>query len=211
MTRDDGQTEKTRSRYERIAPVYDLMEAAAELRYRPWRRRLWSMVRAPRVLEVGVGTGKNMPFYPADTEMTAIDLTPGMLKRAQRRARRMSIDVELRLGDAQDLDFATDSFDAAVATFVFCSVPDPERGLQEMARVVRPGGRILLLEHVRSGLPGLGPLMDLFNPLVVRIVGANINRRTVRTVERSGLALEDVQELDPLDIFKLIIASPGRA
>lgn len=203
-------TGRTRSRYRRIAPIYDLSEALAERRYRPWRRELWSLARGPRILEIGVGTGKNMPFYPADAEITAIDLTPAMLERARRRAAALGRAVELRLGDVQALDLPEQHFDTAVATFVFCSVPDPALGLRELGRVVKPGGRILLLEHVRSDRPVLGALMDLLNPLVVRLVGANVNRRTVETVERAGLVLEEVEDLWRAGVFKRIVARPPR-
>jgi len=199
-------TRRTRSRYGRIAPIYDLSELLAERRYRPWRRQLWTLARGPRVLEVGVGTGKNLPFYPADVEVTAIDLTPAMLRRARRRATALGLDVALREGDVQALDFPDDSFDTAVATFVFCSVPDPERGLRELGRVVAPGGRILLLEHVRSDRRLVGALMDAVNPVVVRAIGANVNRRTVETVRRSGLLLEQVDDLWRAGIFKRIVA-----
>jgi ubiquinone/menaquinone biosynthesis C-methylase UbiE len=161
------------------------------------------------VLEVGVGTGKNMPYYPADAEMTAVDLSDRMLAQARRRAAREGVDVELHEMDAQNLRFEENSFDVAVATFVFCSVPDPVRGLRELGRVVRPEGRIVLLEHVRIDRPIIGRLMDLLNPIVVRILGANINRRTVDNVRRAGLTIEQVEDLGPMGLVKLIVARPG--
>jgi ubiquinone/menaquinone biosynthesis C-methylase UbiE len=199
-------TNTTRSRYQRLAPMYDLMESFPEQRYLPWRKHLWSLVRGPRVLEVGVGTGKNIEFYPHNLEVTGIDLTPGMLARARKRAESLNRKVDLLLGDVQCLDFPEDSFDTVVATFVFCSVPDPVQGLSEVRRVVKPGGQVLILEHLRSAQPLVGLLMDLLNPLVVRTMGANINRRTVENVHKGGLILENVEDVGMGGVFKLIVA-----
>lgn len=206
MSVDRKATEKTRARYQRIAPYYDTMELMAEGSVSEWREQLWSLVEGPRVLEVGVGTGKNMPYYPEDVHVTAIDLTPGMVERARRRAVALDVAVDVKLDDAQELDFADATFDDVVSTCVFCSVPDPLLGLDEVARVTKPGGRLLLLEHVRAANPLLGGAMDLVNPLAVRIMGANINRRTVDSVARSPWELERVEDLGMAGIFKLIVA-----
>lgn len=205
----DRETAATRARYDRIAPVYDAMEWFTERSaFQRWRQELWSRVPAGRVLEVGVGTGKNMPYYPPGAQVTAIDLSERMLTQAQRRAKSLGLDVDLRQMDAQRLAFPDDSFDAVVATFVFCSVPDPVQGLRELGRVTRPGGDIWLLEHVRVDQPVVGPLMDGLNPVVVRIIGANINRRTVENVQRAGLELVEVENLRG-ELVKLIHARPA--
>lgn len=206
LTPDLAETAVTRARYQRLAPFYDRMEALQERRYRPWRVRLWSLVQGPEVLEVGVSTGKNIPFYPPGVKVTAVDLAPAMLERAKRRAVKLGDVVDLRLGDVQALDFPTGTFDEAVATFVFCSVPDPVLGLREIGRVVKPGGRVFLLEHVRPANVILGALADLANPVVVRLIGASINRPTVEHVHQNGLPVERVEELGVGGIFKLIVA-----
>lgn len=118
----------------------------------------------------------------------------------------MTLTANRAIGDVQALDFPAASFDTAIATFVFCSVPDPVLGLRELARVVRPGGQVLLLEHMRSAGPLAGALMDVLNPLVVRLMGANINRRTVENVRTAGLCIEHVEDLGWGGIFKLSAA-----
>lgn len=199
-------TARTQARYQRIAPVYDFMEILAERRYLAWRTRFWSLVKGPEVLEVGIGTGKNMSFYPAGLKVTGIDLTPGMLERARKRAEELHAAVDLRRGDVQSLEFTDSSFDAAVATCVFCSVPNPVLGLRELLRVVRPGGQVLLMEHMRSANQLAGLIMDLLNPVVIRMMGANINRRTTENVQTAGLTIQRVETLGMGGIFKLIEA-----
>src|SRR6266545_4565661 len=185
---DDQATALTRARYQRISPFYDKIEWLMERRFRPWREKLWQFVYGPRVLEVGVGTGKNMEFWPLNCKMTAIDLTPGMLDIARQHATSLNRHADdLFLADVQHLDLPSGIFDTVVATFVFCSVPDPVQGLREIGRVLRPEGQILLLEHVRIDRPVVGTLMDFLAPLIVRLNGANINRRTVENVRAAGL------------------------
>ncbi len=202
---DARATALTRARYDRLARFYDLIERGMERRFAPYRTALWSRVGGRRVLEVGVGTGKNMPYYPPGLEATAIDLSPRMLEKARARAERLGIAVELREADVQCLPFADASFDAVVATFVFCSVPDPVLGLRELRRVLAPGGQLLLLEHTISHRPVLGRFLHLANPLVVRVMGANVNRETVENVRRAGFDDPKVQDLW-LDVVKLIEA-----
>lgn len=206
MRESESKSKSTLRRYNRIAPVYDAMGVLMEWIYKPWRRRVWSLIKGPKVIEVGVGTGKNLAYYPSNVDMTGVDLSDRMLRRAQRKAISLEENVDLRLMDVEDLEFTPNTFDEAVATFVFCSVPEPISGLKELARVVSPGGRIFLLEHVRARLHLLGRLMDWLDPLISRMMGLHINRDTVENVRQSGLSIEEVEGLDPLGIYQLIIA-----
>ena len=162
-------------------------------------------VQGRQVLEVGVGTGKNLPHYPRDIKVIAIDLSPRMLEKAKKRALGLNINVELLEMDAQHLAFPDDQFDTVFATFVFCSVPDPVLGLRELRRACKPGGRLLLLEHMRPGNPLLGFIFDILNPMVVRMMGANINRRTLENVLKAGWRIKEEAPLSS-DIVKLIHA-----
>lgn len=206
---DEQATAKTRARYDRNARFYDLMESGVELKFSSWREEFWQRVHGPRVLEVGVGTGKNLPYYPADVEVTAIDLSPKMLERAKIKAEREGITANLIEADVQTLPFPDNSFDTAVATFLFCSVPDPILGLKELRRVLAPGGQLILLEHMLSHKPIFEPLMHLFNPVAVRMTGANIDRETVENIRRAGFSDLRVEDLW-LDIVKLIEAQASR-
>ena len=135
----------------------------------------------------------------------AIDLSPRMLEQARTHAARDHIVVDLREADVQALSFPDASFDTAIASCVFCSVPDPALGLRELRRVLAPGGQLLLLEHVLSRRPLLPRVMNLINPLVVRQMGANINRERVENVRCAGFTELQVEDLW-LDIVKRIEA-----
>ncbi|CEP67775.1 Methyltransferase type 11 [Moorella glycerini] len=197
-------TEIIKKRYNRTALFYDWMDRMIP---DEWRRRVWQEVRG-RVLEVGVGTGANFPFYPPGCRVTAIDFSPGMLARARGKLHVAWVPVDLKEMDVQHLEFGDASFDTVVATCVFCTVPDPVQGLKEVRRVCRPDGRIVLLEHVRSEHWFLGPVMDALNPLVLYLIGSNINRRTVANVRMAGIEIEREEDLAG-KIVKLIVGHPG--
>lgn len=193
-------------RYNRIAPYFEGLEAIMEgLIFKGWREKCWQQVQGHHILEVGVGTGKNFDYYPADARITAIDFSQEMLKHAEQKQLRKNIAVELNLMDAQSLYFADNSFDTVIATFVFCSVPLPLKGLKELYRVCRPGGQVILLEHVLSSKPALASIMNFMNPAIVALVGANINRNTLKNVQACPFSSIHVDERSS-DIIKLIAA-----
>ena len=208
MQKAESSPDLTRKRYNRIAFLYDFMEAPMErLRFASWRRKLMGRIAGPTALEVGVGTGKNLIFYHDDLDITAIDLSPRMLERARKRANKLNLNVNLQEMDVEHLNFADDSFDTVFATFVFCSVPDPIAGLQELRRVCKPDGKLLLLEHMRPENYALGLIFDLFNPIIVRMMGANINRRTINNIRQAGWQIK-AEECFSSDIVRMIEAAP---
>lgn len=180
-------------RYDRIARFYDIFEAPMDLLGGRRRRARIISEATGKTLEVGVGTGRNLDFYPPETEVTGIDISPQMIARAERRARRLGGHVQLNVADVEDLPFADGSFDTVTATCVFCSVPDPVAGLREVARVTRPDGQVRLLEHVRPRNRLLGWLADRLSPLTQRLIGPAINRQTEANVQAAGLETVSIQ------------------
>jgi len=202
-------TEVIKKRYDRTSLFYDLMEKGFMERLINTRTRAQVIGLAyGKVLEVGVGTGLNLEFYASDCDVTGIDFSPGMLRKAEKRARGLD-NVTLCEMDAQDLKFPDNTFDTVVATCVFCSVPDPVRGLEEVRRVCKPDGVLVFLEHIKSSNKFMGLLMDMFNPVVVRVIGSNINRETLKNMETAGLYLERVDTVG-MDILKLVVARPNK-
>ncbi|KJR47329.1 Phosphatidylethanolamine N-methyltransferase [Desulfosporosinus sp. I2] len=199
----DRETFLTRKRYNRTSIFYDVMDQMIKS---DLRRNVLSQATG-EVLEVGVGTGKNLEFYPHGCQLTGIDLSPGMLDKARAKANKLKLTVDLLEMDAQNMIFPDHRFDTVVATCVFCSVPDPIKGLKEVKRVCKPNGKIILLEHVRSDNPLLGKIMDILDPFTVRMMGPHINRKTVENVERAGIHINSVQN-QGMNILKLIIAEP---
>lgn len=145
---------------------------------------------AGRILEIGAGTGLNFVHYPADARGVATEFSREMLKIASTKTRPAG--VQLLQNRAEDLPFRDHTFDAAFATLVFCSVESPVQAFAELRRVVRPGGMVVLLEHVRPG-GILGPLFDVLNGLTVRFFSDHINRRTAKLVSEAGLEVVDVK------------------
>jgi phosphatidylethanolamine/phosphatidyl-N-methylethanolamine N-methyltransferase len=196
MSSEDKATEIIKRRWNRTAWYYDyLMAFMDRVGVRKGRRLLWSRVESSHVLEIGVGTGNNFSCYPPDAEMAAIDFSEGMLKRAKERASRHKVKVDLQQMDVQNLKFADNTFNTVAATLVFCSVPDPVRGIKEVARVCKQGGKVILLENDFSSVPVISWLAKLANPLAVRMIGADFTRRPMDHVATSGLAVERVTSL----------------
>lgn len=150
--------------------------------------RPWVTSRAHgRVLEVGVGTGLNFPYYAPNTELTGIERSPSMLIEAHAKASRLGMDVTLQEGDAGLLPFEDASFDSVLSTFVLCCVPDEERALREMVRVLAPGGSLLLADHVASDRWWLRGAQRLVDVVTVPLQGEHLGRRPLPIVHELGL------------------------
>ena len=203
MTNKVSQSRGHRTTYDKIAPNY-------EKAIRPLERWFLGRLRATtlrylpddaRVLEIGAGTGLNFVFYPMNCWGVATEPSRGMLRIAGEKKRPEN--VRLVQSGAEHLPFQDNSFDAAFATLVFCSLTSPDQAFSEIRRVLKPGGTVLLLEHVRpDGL--LGPIFDLLNLITVPLFDDHFNRRTARAARAAGLEVVKI-ERSMLGIINLIV------
>jgi ubiquinone/menaquinone biosynthesis C-methylase UbiE len=182
--------ERWRRYWDRKSTTYD-----AEMGV--WDRRLfgdsreWACGQAVgEVLEVAVGTGLNLPCYPAEATLTGLDLSEGMLAIARDRARRLGRQVTLRQGSAHELPFAEATFDTVLCTFGLCAIPDPAAAVGEMVRVLRPGGRLILVDHVPSSSRLVRGLQWLLELASVPLAGEHFRRRPLQLVEALGLPVQ---------------------
>lgn len=190
-----------------ITPSFNPIESIFEkLFFKKRRKILWNKVSGEHLLEIGVGKGKNFSYYPSDTKITALDFNQEMLKLARRQRRHEGAKVEIVLMDVQSLCYADNSFDTIVSTFSFCSVSKPIKGLQELYRVCKPGGQVLLLENVLSSNPIKVFFMRIINPLIVFTFGININRKTIKYIKACGFrkVIVDSASSDTIKIIQAI-------
>lgn len=196
-------TNKIRNRYNRIARVYDLIETPREILFSGIRENLLQEAKG-KTLEVGIGTGRNIPFYPKSIELVGIDFSERMVEIARRKAKE-NPRVQIELMDAEKMDFEDNTFDTVVTSCVFCSVPNPVAGLKEIRRVCNNGGKIIMLEHVRSQKKVIGEIMDTLNFIPLHLYGANINRQTYNNLLKAGFKPDDIRVEDLwLDILKWV-------
>ena len=199
------ETERVREIFDASAANYDKAIAFSEkLLFGDGRSWACSQARG-QVLEIAIGTGRNLPFYPAEVSITGIEISPAMLEIASLRAQSLGRQVELVIGDAQALPFPDQHFDTVVCTISLCSIPDERQAIAEVWRVLRPGGRFVALEHVRSPNPIIRGLEHLLEPMAVRTQGDHLLREPVETVQTAGFSIEYLKRLK-LGIVERLIA-----
>jgi ubiquinone/menaquinone biosynthesis C-methylase UbiE len=161
------------------------------------------------VLEVAVGSGLNLPHYPSDLRLTGIDLSPAMIRAARERADSLGRDVDLRVGDAEHLDLPDGSVDTVVCTFALCGIPDDRRAVEEMVRVLRPGGRLLLADHVASSVAPLRLVQRMTEWVSVPVGGEHFRRRPLVQVLAAGLQVEERERFALGLVERLVARKPG--
>jgi ubiquinone/menaquinone biosynthesis C-methylase UbiE len=199
--------------YAKEAPKYDAEMDFFERRIVGAEHRAWVASRASGdTLEVAIGTGLNLPHYPGGIRLTGVDLSPDMLALARSRAEEMGRQVELLEADAQALPFDDATFDTVVCTYALCSVPDDAAAVSEMARVLKPGGRLILLDHVRSTVPPILWLQWLYELVPRRTKGDYMTRRpAVHVIESADLDIEESDRLRAGIVERLVAVKRGPA
>lgn len=202
-------TSKARRVWDSVAPRYD-----RSIRF--WERvqfgggREWIGAHATgRVLEVAIGTGRNLPFYRPEVGVTGVELSPAMLAIARRRAADLGLAVELHEGDAQELPFADGGFDTVVCALSLCAIPDPAAAIAEMRRVVRPGGLLLLLDHIGSNWWPLWAGQRLVELVTVRTAGEHLTRRQLPLVRAAGFEVVRAHRLKAGTVERIEARAPA--
>ena len=195
------------TKYNRIASIYELIDLPLELLFfRKWRKEALPNLSG-KVLEVGVGTGRNLKFYSSRCSVTGIDYSEKMLEKARKKARGMK-NVTLFLMDAEHLRFPDNNFDYIITTFTLCSIPDPLKALKEMRRVLKPSGELIAIEYVRSSNHLIAWLEDLISPVTCSLIGDSANRKTIEIIKEAGFTVSKVKNLIFESFFRQIWAKP---
>jgi len=198
-------TDRTQQKWDNASGTFDLLAGyGAEKRWRSFKEDLFSRMDG-KILFLAVGTGLDIPCFPAGQDITGIDISPKMLEKAQPRIAAYDGNMTVRQMDVHKMDFADDTFDQVYTSCTFCSVPDPVAGLTALRRVLKPGGDLKMFEHTGSKHFPFRQMLNLVNP-VMRHLGPEVNRDTVANVRAAGYDDVKVNNIF-LDVVKTIEAT----
>ena len=178
-------------KYSKIAKFYDMLEWPVEVLAFKKPRKEAVFYAYGHVLEVGIGTGKNLPYYKKNIDLTGIDFSSGMLQIAEKKKTQMGFNsLQLYEMDVQNLKFKENTFDTIVSTFVFCTVPDPIAGLKEVYRVLKPQGKVIFLEHMKSKYFLLNIMLYVMNIFSKNLLGTSMIRETQKNMAQFALSVD---------------------
>ncbi|WP_319370901.1 methyltransferase domain-containing protein [uncultured Ilyobacter sp.] len=193
----------TKDKYDKVSKIYDKME---KMMFFNKHRKSLIAFTSGKVLELGVGTGANINYYSKEVSVTGIDFSPKMLAKAKEAIEKNHItNIKLEEMDIQHMSFEDNSFDCAVSTCVFCTVPAPVAGLKEVYRVLKPGGRVFFLEHMRSTNPVINIVLFMMSIMSKFFLGTSMIRKTQENIEKAGFKIVERRDLF-FDVLRIIIA-----
>lgn len=201
----DPDSLQTQQKWDRAAPLFDVMAGeGAERRWHHHKQKLFGRMGEGEILFLALGTGLDIPCFPPHRHITAIDISPEMLRVAQPRIENYNGDIKASVMDVHNLDFADNHFDQVFTSCTFCSVPRPVDGLRSLLRVLKPGGELLMFEHTGSRYFPFNLILNVMTPLSSRF-GPAMNRHTVDNVRKAGFEIIEVEHVY-LDVVKIIRA-----
>lgn len=195
--------------WDKHAPSYDRQITFFERIWFGGGRQWLGQHAHGRILEVAIGTGLNLPHYPAGSTVTGVELSPAMLAIAQQRATDLGRDAHLREGDAERLPFGDASFDTVVCALSLCTIPDPATAIGEMRRVLVPGGRLLLLDHIGSTWPPIYAAQWLLERLTIRSAGEHFTRRQLPLVRAAEFEIVATERLKAGTVERIVAQKPA--
>ena len=200
----------SKEKYNRMARFYDLHSKLAEkIWFTKWRKKFFSTLKG-NILEVGIGTGNNIDYYNTNAKVTGVDFSEKMLEKAREKLNKSGKkNISLKQMDVEKLNFKDNSFDYVVTSCVFCSVPNPIKGLKEIRRVLKSTGKLIMIEHVLSKNLLIALIEHALNPITKYLMGVNINRNTKENITKSGMNIIEDMNLALFDVFRLFIAKKG--
>jgi ubiquinone/menaquinone biosynthesis C-methylase UbiE len=205
----DKKTDRQRTVWQKAAARYDRAMAPLERGLLAGGRE-WIAERAHgRILEVAIGTGRSLEFYAPDVELTGVDLSPAMLRRARRRATELGLKSAFRVADVEHLPYDDASFDTVVCALGLCSIPRPDVAVSEMARVLKPGGTLLLLDHIGSSWPPVWLAQWLLERVTILTSGEHLTRRQLPVVTAAGLDVVETERLKAGTIERIRATRPA--
>jgi ubiquinone/menaquinone biosynthesis C-methylase UbiE len=206
---DETPTARQKRVWDKTAPTYDKQIALFEKIWFSGGRQWLGQRAHGRVLEVAIGTGRNLPHYRSGTSVTGIELSPAMLAIARERAADLGRAVELREGDAEQLPFDDASFDTVVCALSLCTIPDPAIAIAEMYRVLAPGGALLLVDHIASSWPPIRAAQWLLERITIRAAGEHFTRRQLPLVQAAGFQIAETERLKAGTVERIFARKPA--